>query len=265
MKLAKKGMRRAIFTIAAVAVAFGAQPAGAIERFSSSYSVSVLGLRVASSSFTTTVNGEAVSIEGTLKSSGLARLFDDTTGSTVVRAKVNGQGVFPAAYDIRYVSGKKNKRTAISFASGKVAKTLNNPPLKKHAVYVPLKPEHLQGVFDPMTALLIKADTPQAVCKRTVRVFDGEVRVDLKLSPAGEVPFSTKGFKGNAIRCSAKFVPVAGYRPDKNQIKYLRDKSRIEIAFAPIGAENLYAPVKATVGTQIGQVTVYATRFGSSN
>ncbi len=248
--------------IAATAVASGAHAA---EKFSSSYSVSVLGLPIASSSFTTTIDGNTVSINGTLKSSGVARIFDDTTGNTTVRAVMGKGGVIPAAYDVRYQSGKKNKRTAISFRSGHVAKTFNNPPLKKHANYVALKPADLKGVYDPLTALILRADSPQGVCGRTVRIYDGETRVDLQLSPAGIAPFSTKGFKGDAIKCSVKFVPVAGYRPDKKQIQYLKNKSKIEITFAPMGSGNLYAPVKAVVGTQIGPVTIYATQFASAN
>jgi hypothetical protein len=242
-------------------------PAGAkaVERYASSYSVSFLGLKIASSDFTTTINGENVQIAGSLNSSGLARIFDDTAGTAAVSARLGAAGITPAAYDLRYVSGKKNKRTAISFAAGGVARTFNNPPLRKHAVYVPLAPGHLKGAFDPMTALLIKAKSPGEVCNRTVRVFDGETRADLKLSAAGAVPFSTSGFKGDAVRCRAKFVPVSGYRPDKKAIRFLRDKSRIEILFAPLGTGGLYAPVRATVGTQIGPVTVYATRFGSAN
>ncbi len=248
-----------------LSAAIGVPGAYGAERLTSSYAVSVLGLPIASSSFTTTIEGNVVTIDGTLKSSGIARIFDDTIGSTKVRARVGKGGIVPAAYDVRYVSGKKNKRTAISFAGGRVAKTYNNPPLRKRPNYVDLTPAHLNGVFDPLTALMLRADSPGEVCGRTVRIYDGETRVDLKLSPAGSQPFSTEGFKGEAIRCSVKFVPVAGYRTDKKQIQYLKNQSKIEIAFAPLGAGNLYAPVKAVIGTQIGPVTIYATRFASAN
>ena len=244
------------------AALWASQPAAALEQFHSSYSVSVLGLKVASSSFQTTLDDDALTIKGSLKSSGIARLFDDTTGNTTVTARIGNNGLEPRGYDLRYVSGRKRQHTAISFKGG-VASANATPPFRKRGKYIDLRPGDLQGVWDPMTALILRADSPASVCGRTVRVFDGETRVDLKLVPAGRVPFSTNGYKGDAVRCTVKFIPVSGYRADKQQIQYLARNARMEVAFAPIGAGNLYAPVRATVGTKIGPVRIYATRFAS--
>lgn len=257
-------MKKGFLRLASVAVAVGAlaQPAGAAEQFRSTYSVSVLGLKVASSSFSTTLDDNALTIKGSLRSSGLARLFDDTTGNTTVTAKLGNKGVEPRAYDLRYVSGRKRQHTAIRFKGG-VASVSAKPPFRKRGKYIDLKPGDLQGVWDPMTALILQADSPAKVCGRTVRVFDGETRADLKLLPAGRIPFSTNGYKGDAVRCTVKFIPVSGYRADKQQIQYLAKRASMEVAFAPIGAGNLYAPVRATVSTKIGPVRIYATQFAS--
>ena len=74
-----------------------------------------------------------------------------------------------------------------------------------------------------------------------------------------EVAF-TAGYGDEAVTCSAKFVPVSGYRPDSSSLAYLKNRSRITIAFAPLGKTGIYAPVYATVGTKIGTVTVTARR-----
>lgn len=254
--------RHLLLLPAALAAFWAVGAAAAAEQYHSTYSVSVLGLKVASSSFRTTVDGDTVTIDGSLRSSGLARLFDDTRGNTSVTAKLRKSGVEPRDYDLRYVSGRQKKRTTIRFRNG-VAKASNTPPLRKYANYVALKPSDLRGVWDPMTALILHADSPAKVCERTVRIFDGEIRVDLKLTHAGRVPFSTQGFKGDAVRCKVSFIPVAGYRPNKQQIRYLATRSRMEVVLAPFGDRNLYAPVRARVGTKIGPVTVYATRFAA--
>jgi len=88
------------------------------------------------------------------------------------------------------------------------------------------------------------------VCNRTIRIYDGEMRADLRLAPAGA--------SGGQVTCSAKFEPVAGYRPSRSALKYLRDRSRITIAFAPLADTGFYAPVDASIGTQVGTVRIVA-------
>ena len=104
------------------------------------------------------------------------------------------------------------------------------------------------------------AGTP--VCPRTVSVFDGETRADIVLQPTGRQPFSTDGYKGEAIACSVRFVPKAGYRKGNSSIKYLRELKSIEVWFARSPSAGVYAPVYARVPTKIGSVTVWATEFG---
>ena len=58
-----------------------------------------------------------------------------------------------------------------------------------------------------------------------------------------------------------RFRPVSGYRKTKRALDYLKNESRILVAFAPLGKTGIYAPIHATVGTQIGTITVAARRF----
>jgi hypothetical protein len=250
--------------IAAVVAGLSA-PAARAETFSSSYAVSVLGLTVGASQFKATIEGKKIRINGNVRSSGLVRIFDDTTGSTSVVAHLGKSGIVPVSYDLNYVSGNKKKRTTISFSGGDAVKVSNSPAVKKHGDYIELSKGDLVSVFDPIAAGMFRASGPDDVCNRTVRVFDGETRADLKLTPAGTEAISTNGFAGTGVRCNVRFKPVAGYKADTYQIKYLRDNSRITAVFAPVGSTGLWAPVKAEVGTQIGPVRIFATQFASSN
>lgn len=241
------------------------QPAAAAETYSSSYSVSVLGLKVATTSFKTVISDDGFSIEGRLKSAGLASFFDDTVGSTKVVAKHGGGTVEPVSYELSYQSGKKRQRTAIAFAGGNAVSTENNPPLRKFKSYVPLRDGDLRQVFDPISSAMIPAKGPEGVCNRTVRIYDGEMRVDMKLTYRGTVPVSATGYKGNGIRCSVKYVPVSGYRPNQKQVVYLRDQAVIETVFAPVADTGFWAPIRAAVSTKIGTVTVFAKTFALAN
>lgn len=235
-----------------------ASSAPAAEIYSGEYTVSYLGLPIARSTFTSTFEGDQVRISGSVSSAGIAKIFDSTTGSSSFTGYMGAQGVIPAAFTTSYKSGKKAQRTSITFAQGNVTNTINVPPTKKRRRWVPLRAGDLHAVSDPISATLIRAKSPAEICNRTIKVYDGEMRANIVLGhvSTGSVP----GYRDEAVTCSAKFVPVSGYRPDSSSLAYLKNRSKITIAFAPLGKTGIYAPVYATVGTKIGTVTVTARR-----
>ncbi len=236
------------------------------QTFRADYRLSFLGFSIAKSTFVSTFSGDTFVLNGRLKSAGLAAMFDKTVADTHVTGRIADDGVEPVDYQLNYVMGGKAQKTAIRFENGSVVETENVPPLKKRgAKWVPLNVNDLSAVFDPLTASMVRANSPREVCNRTIKAYDGEMRVNLKLRYAGTKPFRTKGFKGNVVRCKARFEPVSGYRKGRRALEFMKHKSRMEIAFAPVGSSNIYAPVTASVGTQVGTLYLYAVRFGASN
>jgi len=219
------------------------------------YDVSLLGLPIARAVFESRINGSGFAVAGSFSSAGVARIFDKTDGTVRVTGRF-GDGVSrPQDYSLDYVSGKKKQITQIRFDGSRVTNTVNDPPLKKRgSEWVPLQEGHLQEVADPISALLLPAPAAQGICNRTIRVYDGETRVDLVLTPAGD----GEGFRQAEVTCRAKFVPVAGYRPTHSTIVHLRDRARIRIGFARVSQQGLYSPVEASIGTKIGTVHVKA-------
>lgn len=252
-------MRAPLKTAAVLAAALAiAGTATAAETFSGVYTVSYLGLPIARSTFTSTFDGDDVRISGSVISAGIARIFDSTTGSSSFAGRIGPEGVIPAAFTTSYKSGKKSQRTSITFVDGNVAKTVNVPPTKKRRRWVALRAGDLRAVSDPISATLIRARSASEICDRTIKVYDGEMRANIVLGHVSkrDVP----GYGEEAVTCSAKFVPVSGYRPDSSSLAYLKNRSKITIAFAPLGKTGIYAPVYAAVGTKIGTVTVTAHR-----
>jgi hypothetical protein len=258
-----KRLARLFLPVLAVALsAASASAQGGAGSFQSEYSLSVLGLTVARSSFSSTFRGDRFSVRGSIASAGLARIFDSTTGTIATSGRFSGGKARPESFASDYVSGRKAQRTEISFSGGNVARTVNVPPLKKRGSdWVPVAPADLRAVTDPISATLVRTDDPRRICERRIKMFDGEMRADLVLSYSSTEPVSIAGYQGKAVFCSARFVPVAGYRKGHRSIEYLRNRSRIAIAFAPVGTTGIYAPIYATVGTQIGTVTIRARKF----
>ncbi|MGE0502431.1 MAG: DUF3108 domain-containing protein [Rhizobiaceae bacterium] len=244
----------------------GAQGAAGKHSFVTEYSVEYLGIRVAKSTFSSTISSDAFEVHGSIKSSGLARFFDSTEGTTYAAGNFAGETTRPRGYVVAYTYGEKAKKTHLAFKSDSVAAVTNTPDLpSRHAHWVKVSAKDLKAVVDPLSAALVKADTPAAVCGRTVRVFDGEFRADIVLSASKASPARVPGTEAGAVVCSARLVPVAGYYPTNKSLGYLRDKSRVDITFAQLGGTGIYAPVHASVGTRFGPVTIRTRSLKASN
>lgn len=222
--------------------------------FKSGYTVSYLGFTLARSEISSSFEGDRYAIRGRLSSSGLASFFDSTTGGMKVSGRIGAKRAYPELYVVSYKTDEKKKRTIIRFGGNRVTETENVPPLRKRKNWVAVSAADLDDVSDPISGTLLRARKAGEVCGQTIRLFDGEMRLDLRLSPEG-----TEDWNGvEAVTCKARFVPVSGYRRDKRAIAFLRDRSDITIAFARLGTLDIYAPVRASIGTEIGTVTVSA-------
>jgi len=254
-------MKSVLECLTTIIVTIGSHPPATADTFSAEYVVSAIGLRIGKSSFSTTMDKNKYTINGSLNAAGLATLFSSMSGQLTVTGTTGAKHVTPSRYDVRYHEGDKKKRTTIGFSNGKIGKVTNQPPLRKKSNWVDHKPGALNAAVDPITATIIPASNAGEVCRRTIRVFDGAMRADIVLSPLRQIPYSTNGYKGEAVICRARFLPVSGYQTDKKDIIFMRDKSNIEISFAPVGTTGFWAPVMARASTRIGQITVRATRF----
>ncbi len=256
-----------VFRAALLALMAGAAVASSVEAATGTsvrteYTTSLYGLTLARSSFESTIGSDGFDVRGTLSSSGVASLFDDTRATASVKGRFAGAGPQPDSYVVDYVSGDKKKATRVAFSGGAVVRAENTPPVKTDRPdWIPVEKAHLVGAFDPISATLVRADAPSKVCNRTIRVFDGAMRADLQLSHAGYGQASVPGYSGETVTCNARFVPVSGYRKGSSSIRYISQSTGIAIAFAPIADSGVYAPVEASVETKIGTVRVRAVRF----
>lgn len=255
-------MRRIILAAsAAIVAATTISPPAQASKYRSEYVVSAFGLPLASTSFQSTITGDGYTVNGTMRARGLARLFTTTRGEVTAKGGIGNGAVAPRSFDVRYTDDGKDKRTTIAFSGGRVASAENRPAVTKRDDWIAVPGAELSGVLDPIGAMLVPARSRGEVCGRTIRTFSGALRADLKLSYLRTIPFSTRGFDGDAVTCSARFVPIAGFNRSKREINNMRDNGRIEISFAPVGQSGLYAPVKARIVYEGTTVHVTATRF----
>lgn len=167
----------------------------------------------------------------------------------------------PASYDMNYKSNSKRYQVKLVFDGNKVASVTLQPNKLPSPEAVKLKPEHMKDVYDPMSVLMAISNTSAAeACNRTIPVFDGKARYDLKLSPKGREPVRDKrptGQPTELLVCRVKYLPIAGHKPkdfEKPWVEY----GNIEIALRPIPSAGVFIPYRIKVPTTIGAAEVVA-------
>lgn len=224
------------------------------------YTISLAGLPIAKASFRTKLDDRRYTISGTLSSAGLADILSSTSGRTEVSGMIESDKLVATDYSVSYQTGKKKRAIDVAFDNGNVTSATLTPQRKKPPKnWVPVTKEDMRGVVDPLSGLIFPAGAK--VCPKTLPVFDGESRMDLKLSAKGTKPFKTEGFSGDVIVCGIQFVPKSGYRKGREDVDYLRKLDSMEIWFAKSDTVQVYAPVYVRIPTKYGPVTVWATRF----
>lgn len=247
--------------VMSVALAGGATPLSSAEiEHRTDYSIRLSGLPVATATFRSAFNGNRYTISGSMQSAGLADIFSSTKGTTSVSGTVSRGRLHATNYSVNYKSGKRSRAIDVTFHNGNVITASMTPPRRKPKNWVPVSTADMRAVLDPISGLIIPEGS--RVCPKTLPIFDGESRLDLKLSSKGTKPYSTKGFEGEVVVCGIRFVPKSGYKKGRDDVEYLRKLKTMEIWFAKAEAANVYAPVYVKIPTKLGPVTVSATRFG---
>jgi len=224
------------------------------------YSIRLSGLPVATATFRSEFDGNRYTISGSLRSAGLADIFSSTRGTTSVSGTVSHGRLRATNYSVNYQSGKRSRAIDVTFRNGNVVAASMQPPRRKPKNWVPVSTADMRAVLDPISGLIIPEGS--RVCPKTLPIFDGESRLDLKLSSKGKKPYSTKGFEGEVLVCGIRFIPKSGYRKGRDDVEYLRKLQTMEIWFAKAEGAKVYAPVYVQIPTKLGPVTVSATRFG---
>ncbi len=247
--------------VAAVVSVCAASPASTAGiRHTSEYSVSLGILPVARMSFASEFDDRSYTINGSFRSAGIVDVIAKTSAETTVKGAMRSDRLQADSYSLVYTTKKKTQTYDVQYRNGNVVSTTVKPePKARPDSWIPIKDADLRSVLDPLSGMIFPADAK--VCPNKLPIYDGESRLDLVLTSKGTEKFSTKGFKGDAIVCSIRYVPKSGYRKGRKDIEYLKTVS-MEVWFAKADGANVYAPVYAYIPTRMGPLYVKATKYG---
>ena len=260
----------AAFAIAAMCTA----PASAAT-FESRFDISIAGYKIGQSSVRAEVTDTAYSLSGEGKASGLSRIITDARGTARASGRMAGDRAVPASYGYRWQEGDDDERLAMTLRGNAVSGlTVEPEPPKKDPEpdRVVLTEAHKRGIIDPVSALIwqVKAPANSSACSRTVPIFDGEQRYDVKLSPKRRDRYDggDKAYQGPVIVCRIDYTPVAGHREGKREIRELRENTGMEVWLAPLpepGTDTVFlVPVRIKIPTRFGLLEIAMDRLNVS-
>jgi hypothetical protein len=258
--------RRSAFSVSAVvAAAMAAAPTFARDLpwpkgVDARYRLTFNGFDVGVYNFTSRFSGETYSAVGKTKITALFGAFK-WIGTFTGSGSIDKAGPHPASYLMRYKTRSKARSVKMGFdGTGvkSIALVPNKPP-SPDAIKV--KPDNLKHVFDPISATVAISNATSAdACNRTIPVFDGKARFDLRMSFKGREAIKEKhptGQPRELVVCRVKYIPIAGHKP-KDFVKPWIDYDHIEIALRAIPSAGIYVPYRVSIPSTIGPAVMTA-------
>jgi uncharacterized protein DUF3108 len=243
------------------------RPAGAQGKLDAQYEATLAGIPVGKGAWTIEIGDDQFQASAFGGTSGLMKTFSSGSGTGASQGRVVNGALVATGYTASTTTSKKTETIHITLEKGNVKEFGIEPVPPVDADRIPVTDAHRRGVYDPMTASLLRVPGngdpvgPEA-CRNGAPIFDGRMRYDLKLDfKRMETIKAERGYRGPAVVCAVYFTPVAGYIPDRPVIKYLAAQRDIEITFAPLAGTRILVPFRLRIPTPLGMAMLEANQF----
>jgi len=248
------------------AAMLAAHPAGALREDGARYDLSIAGLPIGEASLSVAAAGDGYAIDAAADvgflfwgGAGAAR----AEGAARAGKAAGAQALSPARYRLSYEGVSRPGSVSIDFAQGRASAWTFAPPIPPEFAEgrVALKPSDLDGVLDPLSALVIAAPAdvdPDTLCRRVLPVFSGVTRFDLALEGAQTAALGDAaggaarvGAGAGAVSCAVRYRPVSGHREGSLGVARLTRPGAVALTLAPLGA-GFWGPERVAVQTRFG-------------
>jgi hypothetical protein len=237
-------------------------------KLDASYTISFARIRVGDITASAVFGDREYAISARGHAGGVMKLLVDGEGSFTTHGTIKHGHAVPTTFTSKIVSSSESSDVTMVLDNGSVKELAALPP--PGGDRVPVTEANRQGIVDPLSALLFPAaptaeGLSQEACQRTLPMFDGHQRYDLKLAfkRMDEVT-AEKGYAGPVVVCSVGYEPIAGHRASTPLVKYLSEGREMEIMLAPIAGTRLLAPFRVSVMSMVANLLIEANRFEST-
>lgn len=262
-RAALRAVRAASVLGAGAALSLPALPAAA-GPVNAYYAVSLAGIPIGVATLTGEVDPGGYKVEVSAKLTGLASVVSDGKGAAKASGVVADGRVLAGGYALTASNSHMTRTIQIGMQSGNISAVRVVPPFEEKDDRIPVTDANKRGVVDPVSALMMPmlASGPlnPANCNRTIPVFDGSQRFNVVLTYSGTRTVHDRGMRGPVLVCHARYVPVAGHRPNRPATKFMENNHDMEAWLAPVAGTHILVPYRIAVRTMIGTAVIAAQR-----
>lgn len=256
--------------LAAAAIVALATAGASAASLNAEYALSLGGWPIGTADLSANLDGERYKIDIQARLTGIAGAITGGSGGATAAGTVSGGRPLPTTYGVTSRTSRDQRTVRLGMTGGNVVAVEIAPPVEEREDRVPVRAPHKRGVLDPVSALMMPAfgrgdPLDPAICNRTLPVFDGAARFDVVLSYAETRTVEKPGYSGPVIACNARYVPVAGHRPDRPGTKFMEENRDLSVWLAPVEGTRVLMPVRISVRTVMGTSVIEATRWNQGD
>ena len=226
------------------------------------YDINFNGFNVGTFEFQSQAEQQSYTLLGNARLSVLLGAFT-WDGETRSFGLIVKQEPKPASFTFDFRSNLRAGSTKLGFANGVVTNIAHLPPEPPKPDVIPLREQHLKGVVDPLSAIMVISRGPSAnPCDRRIPIFDGKERFDLVFSYKRDIKVVEQTPSGQpdvAHVCRVKYLPIAGHKADSDT-SFMAANNEIEVALRPIPSANVFIPYQISIPTMAGSATIVSKR-----
>ncbi|WP_245259507.1 DUF3108 domain-containing protein [Methylobacterium sp. 10] len=236
------------------------------QRFSITYRLSFLDLPVGEAILAVDQAGGRYAYDLKAGLRGLAGVFFEGSGTASAVGERSRTGALTGTFRSESLYGRKPVQVSMILSGGRAHDESVEPPPTPTPDRIPVAPQDKVGVVDPLTMLAIPlgaAPLDAALCERRIPVFNGVARADIVLSRGVLVTVQEGPYRGPALDCRVRWVPVAGHRPTGSSVRRMAENDDIRVRFAPAPGGAMLLPLTISLATGWGQAGIEATQWGA--
>lgn len=234
--------------------------------FSATYRLSFLDLPVGEATLGVEQAGPRYAYDLKAGLRGLAGMFFEGGGTASARGERARTGALTGTFRTESLYGGKPVQVSMTLAGGRARDESVEPPPSPAPDRIPVAPQDKVGVVDPLTMLAIPLSGPldPTLCERRIPVFNGAARADLVLSRGNLVTVTEGPYRGPALDCHVRWVPISGHRASGTSVRRMAQNDDMQVRLAPVPGGATLLPLRIAVATGWGTARIEATRWGEA-
>jgi hypothetical protein len=216
------------------------------------FTIYVGGLLFIKGKFAAILGPSGYSVTTDMGTAGAARTFYPAEYRLASEGSLEEARIRPAHYVSDTWSRHSARKVSMSYDGDGMPRMTAEPPYEPGDL-ADVMPYQQLGTQDPVSAFVMPVVQGQNPCERSIAVFDGRRRYDLKLSYEGEKKKTPRGLSGpmTAVVCNIKYVPVAPVEQRKFT-NMLRRNDDMKVWLVPFDGGRVYMPVRFQLRTPLG-------------